>query len=180
MHGAQYDFVVQISDVSFELTCVAKYGVKGNTMKKEQSFIIGSLARELDVCVETIRYYHRIGLIPVPKPKAGGGIRIYSWQDLSLLQFVKRAQRLGFTLDEIRGLITLSEGKHCAEVYQMAQEKLLALEEKMLEIAKMRNAIFALTQKCPATQEAFCPLIEALRQAQKPDELTPLCEGQVE
>lgn len=62
----------------------------------------------------------------------------------------------------------------------MAQEKLLALEEKMLEIAKMRNAIFALTRKCPATQEAFCPLIEALRQAQKPDELTPLCEGRVE
>ena len=46
----------------------------------------------------------------------------------------------------------------------MAQEKLLAVEEKMLEIAKMRNVISALTQKCPTTQEAFCPLIEALRQ----------------
>ena len=72
-HGEQNDFVVQISDVSLERTCVAKYGVKGNTMKNEKSFTIGFLARELDVCVETTRYYHRIGLIPVPKPKAGGG-----------------------------------------------------------------------------------------------------------
>lgn len=95
------------------------------------------------------------------------------------MQFVKRAQRLGFTLDEIRGLISLSEGKHCAEVYQMAQEKLLALEERMVEIAKMREAIFALTRKCPATHESPCPLIEALRQAQKPSELLPLCEAQV-
>lgn len=142
-------------------------------MKNDQSFTIGSLARELDVCVETIRYYQRIGLVPVPKPKGGGGARVYSWQDMSLLQFIKRAQRLGFTLDEIRGLITLSEGRHCAEVYQMAQEKLLALQEKKLEIAKMRDAIFALTRKCPATREATCPMIDALKQAQKPDELAP-------
>lgn len=131
-------------------------------MKNRGLFTIGCLAQELGICVETVRYYHRIGLIPIPAPLAGSVVRQYSLEHLSQLQFIKKAQRLGFSLDEIRGLIALSEGAHCAEVYQMAKTKLHELDEKMAEICSMHDAITGLVIKCTQAKNKSCPFIHAL------------------
>ena len=131
-------------------------------MKNHGLFTIGSLAQELGVCVETVRYYHRIGLMPVPAPPAGSTVRQYTLEHFSQLQFIKKAQCLGFSLSEIRGLIALSEGTHCAEVCEMAKTKLHDLEEKMAEIRGMRDAITGLIAECSQIENKSCPMIDAL------------------
>lgn len=132
-------------------------------MNNKRYLTIGSLAKELGICKETIRYYHRIGLLPVPAHLPNGAVRAYRDEHLQLLQFIKRAQRLGFSLDEIRSLIELSNGSCCHQVQAFAKRKLADLEQKMAEIAYMRNAIRALLNECVDNKrEAQCPIIEAL------------------
>lgn len=131
-------------------------------MKNQRSLTIGCLAKKLDICVETIRYYHRIGLLQVPAPLPGSAVRAYTDDYFKQLQFIKRAQRLGFSLNENRGLVALANGNDCAEVYRLAQEKLATLEEKMAEIASMRDTIAALLCQCSGKSDIECPIIHAL------------------
>ena len=88
----------------------------------ETGFTIGRLAAAAEVNVETVRYYQRIRLMPVPK-KAAGGIRRYGDAELSRLRFIKTAQGLGFTLDEIADLVKLDDGTHCKEAHDIAAQK---------------------------------------------------------
>lgn len=138
---------------------------RGLSMKRRQGFTIGHLAKEAGVCVETIRYYHRIGLLPIPPAEPGSVVRVYGDENLKQLQFIKRAQRLGFSLEEIGSFIALSNGNHCADVQAMAREKLHVLEEKMAEITNMRDGIVMLLRDCSDNDdEMHCPFIEALSQ----------------
>ncbi len=95
---------------------------------------VGQLAEAAEVNVETIRYYQRIGLLPLPK-KDHGSIRRYSADDLKRLRFVKRAQALGFSLSEVALLLGLSDGKHCAETKMLAEKKLARVEAKISDLA---------------------------------------------
>jgi MerR family mercuric resistance operon transcriptional regulator len=132
-------------------------------MNNQKRLTVGCLAKELGICTETIRYYHRIGLLPVPPRAPGSTVRRYGEEDVRLLRFIKQAQHLGFSLEEIRGLLTLSRGSHCEEVQCLARQKLCDLEKKMLEIAHMRDTIRALLNECANNEgESQCPLIEAL------------------
>lgn len=81
---------------------------------KANSMTIGGLARAANVNVETIRYYQRRGLLSEPK-RPPGGIRRYGFADIDRLTFVKTAQHLGFSLDEISDLLRLEDGTHCEE-----------------------------------------------------------------
>jgi MerR family mercuric resistance operon transcriptional regulator len=135
------------------------------TRGSRQAFTIGSVARQAGVCVETVRYYHRIGLLPLPSSPPGRAVRHYGNETLQQLQFIKRAQRLGFSLEEIGTLIALSEGSHCADVQAIAREKLLMLEEKMAALAAMRQTILDLLMECASSDdEMHCPFIDALAQ----------------
>lgn len=140
-------------------------------MQHRQGFTIGHFAKKMGVCVETIRYYHRIGLLPVPPRLAGCTVRTYGAEDLKQLQFIKRTQRLGFSLEEIGSLLALSNENQCAKVQAIAREKLHVLEDKLAEIAGMRNAILMLLGDCSKnSDEIHCPFIEALSQeADMPD-----------
>ena len=131
-------------------------------MKNHGFFTIGSLAQELGLCVETIRYYHRIGMMSVPVPPASSTARQYTLEHFSQLHFIIKAQSLGFSLSEIRGLIALSKGRHCAEVCEMAKTKLHDLDEKMAEISGMRDAITGLIAECSQVENKSCPMIDAL------------------
>jgi MerR family mercuric resistance operon transcriptional regulator len=132
-------------------------------MNTQKHFTIGCLAKELGICTETIRYYHRIGLLPIPTHLDGGTIRGYANEHLQKLQFIKRAQRLGFSLDEIRTLIELSNGNHCEQVQTFAKQKLADLEEKMAELARMRRTIAALLNECEKNScDTQCPFIKGL------------------
>lgn len=133
-------------------------------MSGQKKFTVGCIAKELGICTETIRYYHRIGLLPIPTRWPGSTVRMYGEDDLQLLRFIKQAQQLGFSLAEIRGLIALSSGSHCVEVQFLARQKLYDLETKMAEIANMRDVIAALLDDCETNNSSQCPMIEALLQ----------------
>jgi DNA-binding transcriptional MerR regulator len=85
-------------------------------MTNHKHLTIGCVAKQLGICTETIRYYHRIGLPAVPDPLPGSSVRVYREEDVCLIKFIKQTQSLGFCLAEIRLLIALSTGCNCEEV----------------------------------------------------------------
>mgnify|MGYP000243180176 CR=1 FL=1 len=123
---------------------------------------IGHLAESAEVNVESIRYYHRIGLLPLPR-REFNSIRRYSGDDLKRVRFIKRAQALGFSLDEVALLLGLSDGKHCAETKVLAERKLTVVEEKIADLAAIQSALKGLVTKCSQGSRASgCPVIDAL------------------
>ena len=123
---------------------------------------IGVLAKTAGVSVETVRYYQRIGLLPEP-PRAHGTIRRYSPEALRRLRFIRRAQGLGFTLEEVGALLALSDGEHCTETRVLGEKKLAIVERKLGELAAIRAALDKLVTQCAqGSRGKGCPLIDAL------------------
>jgi MerR family mercuric resistance operon transcriptional regulator len=132
-------------------------------MNNQKRLTIGAVAKELGICTETIRYYHRIGLLPVPMSFPNCSVRVYAEDQLQLLRFIKRAQRLGFSLDEIRALLELSKGNHCDAIQFIVARKVRELEKKMAEIARMRDSLAALLKGCTQNNgNERCPVIYTL------------------
>lgn len=123
---------------------------------------IGGLADEAGVNVETIRYYQRRGLMPEPD-KPAQGYRRYDATTVKRVRFIKRAQALGFTLEEIGGLLKLDEAHACAETRELASHKLQTIETKLADLVAMRKALTALLCQCDAgAMKGNCPIIHAL------------------
>ena len=123
---------------------------------------VGQLARAAAVNVETVRYYQRIGLLPLPS-RDYGSIRRYSVDDLKRVRFIKRAQKLGFSLDDVAVLLGLSDGKHCAETKALAETRLAVVDEKIADLAAIREALKGLVAKCSkGSRGCGCPVIDAL------------------
>ena len=123
---------------------------------------IGSLADEAGVNVETIRYYQRRGLMPEPD-KPAQGYRRYDATTVKRVRFIKRAQALGFTLEEIGGLLKLDEAHACAETRELASHKLQTIETKLADLVAMRKALMTLLRQCDAgAMKGNCPIIHAL------------------
>lgn len=127
-----------------------------------QSLTIGAFARAAGVNVETIRFYQRKGLLPEPI-KPYGSIRRYSHIDIARIQFVKSAQRLGFSLDEIVELLRLEDGTHCDEASHLAEHKLQDVREKLADLKRMESALAGLVHACHVRKgNVSCPLIASL------------------
>lgn len=123
---------------------------------------IGRLARGAEVNVQTIRFYQRLGLIAEP-PRPPGGVRHYPSDTVARVRFVKRAQAIGFSLDEIALLLELSDGKHCAETKALAEKKLAVVGQKMNDLAAMQKALKGLVAECSkGSRKSGCPIIDAL------------------
>jgi MerR family mercuric resistance operon transcriptional regulator len=123
---------------------------------------VGQLARAAAVNVETVRYYQRIGLLPMPR-RDFGSIRRYLADDLKRIRFIKRAQKLGFSLDEVALLLGLSDGRHCAETKALAETRLAVVEEKIADLEAIRKAMKGLVAKCSkGSRGCGCPVIDAL------------------
>ena len=123
---------------------------------------IGRLADEAGVNVETIRYYQRRGLMQEPD-KPTHGHRRYASDAVKRVRFIKRAQVLGFTLEEIGSLLELDEAHACAETREMASHKLEIIETKLADLMAMRKALAALLRQCNAgAMKGNCPIIQAL------------------
>ncbi|WP_386077442.1 Hg(II)-responsive transcriptional regulator [Vreelandella sp. F11] len=131
---------------------------------KANAITIGGLAKAAKVHVETIRYYQRRGLLPEPQ-RPPGGIRRYGDADIDRLTFVKTAQQLGFSLDEISDLLRLEDGTHCQEASTLAEHKLRDVREKIERLEKIENALGKMVDRCHAQQgNISCPLIESLHE----------------
>jgi MerR family mercuric resistance operon transcriptional regulator len=127
-----------------------------------QMLTIGKLAKAAGVGVETVRYYQRCGLLPVPE-RAFGTVRQYSQQSLQRLYFIRRAQSLGFTLDEIQVLLRQSDGGSCRTARTLAEQKLDLVEKRLLDLQRLQAELERLVRQCHTHgNEASCPLIDAL------------------
>ena len=127
---------------------------------------IRTVASQADVNVETIRYYERRGLLPEP-PRSASGYRQYSPETIQRLHFIKRAQDLGFSLEEIRGLLELrlrtpSNGA-CAKVGSRTEEKIALVDRKIRQLQQMKCSLERLVAACHAREPSGdCPILEAL------------------
>jgi len=131
-------------------------------MKQRSELTIGRLADEAGVNVETIRYYQRRGLLPEPaRPQRG--YRRYAGDAVQRVRFIKRAQALGFTLDEVGALLGLDEAHACDETRELAGHKLQVIEGKLADLEAMRKALGGLVRQCEAgVSRGGCPIIRTL------------------
>jgi MerR family mercuric resistance operon transcriptional regulator len=125
---------------------------------------IGDVARRAAVHVETLRYYERRGLVARP-PRSAGNYRLYPEEALGRVRFVKRAQELGFSLEEIRQLLALraTPGARARDVRTRASAKLADVRRKVRELRRMEKALTRLIAGCTGTGSASrCTILEAL------------------
>jgi len=132
------------------------------TKRKIDGLTIGQLARQAGVNVETIRYYQRIGLIAEPQ-KPLQGYRRYPASTIDRIQFIKRAQDLGFTLNEITDLLSLNDG-NCDEVRTIAEHKLEGIHRRIEDLTAMQSELTRLVKACQrnADGQDHCAIIETL------------------
>lgn len=123
---------------------------------------IGQLAAEAGVNVETVRYYQRRGLLATPR-RPPGTIARYSGAALARLRFIKRAQSLGFSLDDVQALLALEDGQSCSQARGIAEHKLTDVRQRIRALRKLEHALQDLVDRCSATRRTVsCPLIAAL------------------
>ncbi|HQU88050.1 MAG: MerR family DNA-binding protein [Zoogloeaceae bacterium] len=126
------------------------------------SMTIGRLAAAAEVGVETVRYYQRRGLLAVPEP-THGQVRHYGDGALARLRFIRRAQQLGFSLDEIADLLGLDEHTDRNAARALAKEKLAQIDERMARLSAMRSALTELVSCCEHTSTTQpCPILHTL------------------
>lgn len=125
---------------------------------------IGRVAKLAGVNVETIRYYQRRGLLDEPS-KPQGGYRRYPAEIVKHIRFIKRAQALGFTLEEVTGLLRLEKVRACAETRTLAAHKIDLIDQKLTGLAALRETLANLVQQCDTGQPTKgCPIIQVLVQ----------------
>lgn len=127
---------------------------------KSPGLTIGRLAEAAEVGVETIRYYQRRRLLPIPPAV---GVRRYPVTVLRRVRFIRRSQALGFSLEEIRELLRLEEGGSRKEVRRIAGDRLTSVRDKLAALQKMEHVLAHLVAECESSgAQAPCPIIGAL------------------
>ena len=128
---------------------------------------IGAFAKAAGVRTDTIRYYERNGLLP-PPARTAAGYRVYSEAELERVKFVRKAQGLGFTLNEIGMLLALrgSDTARAADVLEITEQKILESSERIHELTRIRNALRQLAEQCPVDAPIEdCPILAHLANA---------------
>lgn len=124
---------------------------------------IGRLAEAVGVNVETIRFYQRKRLLREP-PRPLGGIRHYSAEDVARVKFIKAAQRIGFSLNEIHHLLRLNEGIQCDAAAELATHHLQDVRTRLQDLRRMEVTLANLLDQCHrGGKKVACPLIAALQ-----------------
>ena len=123
---------------------------------------IGGVANAAGVNVETIRFYQRRKLLEEPA-KPLGGVRRYSDKMVARIRFIKRAQQLGFTLDEVQNLLALEDGQSCQKTHDLAVKKLAIVETRVADLNRMRRTLKTLIEQCETgSGRVACPIISTL------------------
>ena len=127
----------------------------------ERTLTISRVASAAGVNIETVRYYQRRGLVKEP-PKPRQGYRIYTPETVDRLRFIKRSQELGFTLVEIKNLLSLGDG-HCRETRNLAEKKLTLIQGRIRDLKAMEGVLGKLVRACDRHGDVpGCPIIETL------------------
>lgn len=124
---------------------------------------IGQLSDETNCKIETIRYYETIGLLPAPA-RSSGGYRIYDGTHLRRLAFIRRSRTLGFTIDEIRALLSLVDGGDysCRDVKEITMAHVERIRQNIADLKKLEKTLSAIAFRCDGDAAPECPIIDAL------------------
>lgn len=125
------------------------------------------VATKAQVNVQTLRYYERRGLLAEPQ-RTSSGYRVYTPDAVQVVRFVKRAQQLGFTLDDIEDLLHLADGgpDSCQEAKAMARSRIADLQRRIDELAGMRDALARLVDTCDQPRrKRDCPILHDIQTA---------------
>lgn len=126
---------------------------------------IGQLARQAGVPIDTVRYYERQHLLPAPR-RSPAGYRVFDADAVRRLRFIRRAKALGFSLDEVAGLLDLSarRDQDMAGVRSAAAARLADVDQRLRELQRIRDALAQLVDACPGHGDlAACPIMAALQ-----------------
>lgn len=135
---------------------------------RPNTFTISRLAAAADVHVETVRYYQRRRLLRQPE-RPIGGVRRYDENDVNRLQFIRRAQMMGFSLDEIAGLLEITGERSCEQTRQLTERKLVDVRLRIRELRQLERDLEQKVARCaqvPAGE--CCPTLDFLERPRKP------------
>ena len=123
--------------------------------------LIGKLAAETGVNIETIRYYERVGLLDTP-PRTEGRHRVFNEKDAQRLTFIRRSRELGFSLEDIRILLELSHGKRDYAARALTLRHLDDVRGKITSLRKLERALRGMTEACKPGDQNSCPIFDTL------------------
>ena len=127
-------------------------------------YMISQLAKAADVPTTTVRYYERIGLV-VPEDRSYGNYRLYGDESLQKLKFIRAAQAIGFTLDDVKAL--LGDGGQCpccGDVQHLIEDRLADIDRRLKDLRRVQRLLKAALKKCQQSNaRAHCQVIEELR-----------------
>lgn len=124
---------------------------------------IGQLAKQAQCKIETIRYYEKAGLLPEPQ-RSEGGYRDYHQHHLKRLVFIRRSRELGFTIEEIRTLLELVDGRDysCADVQHITTRHIDDIRRKISDLKRLETTLSKIASQCSGDTVPECPIIDAL------------------
>ena len=131
----------------------------------DETVTIGKVAARTGCKIETIRFYERESLLP-PPGRTQGGHRLYTNDMIQRLVFIRRCRELGFSMDEIRRLLSVVDGQQisCERVKQIAEVHLDDIRSKITDLRKMEQTLCELANRCSGEDVPECPIIEVLQQ----------------
>lgn len=135
-------------------------------MKPKDGLPIGELSKQSGVNIETIRYYEKIGVMPAPR-RSANGYRVYSADHLRRLNFVRRSRQLGFSLDEIRGLLRLVDGDAytCAQVRELTLDHLVEIRRKIADLKRLKRGMEEMAAQCSGERTPECAIASSFSNA---------------
>lgn len=139
---------------------------------KSDNLPIGELGRLTGTKVETVRYYERIGLLAAPE-RTAGNYRAYGPEHLARLSFIRRSRDLGFSLDQVRALLDLSDDRDrsCEAIDTIAKEHLAEVDRKIADLRALRRELGNMIDQCRCGTVADCRIIEALSPTGSPGDI---------
>src|SRR4051794_13043758 len=129
-----------------------------------QTFSIGQLARSVGVPISTVRYYERAGLLK-PEARTGGNYRVYSQQSLERLQFIRSAQAVGLSLDDVEKMLDVANGSDepCTEIISLAQRRLDEVREKLKHLKTVEKTLARAVKNCCDEEAGLCSKVVHLK-----------------
>lgn len=139
-------------------TAIRKGSLKNGALRR------ADLARATGCNLETIRYYETAGILP-PPARTDAGHRTYGTSDVQRLRFVLRARELGFSLDDVRGLLGLGDGalRTCAEVREKTEAHLTDVRAKIADLQRIETVLSRTAALCSGGDRPECPVLDSLR-----------------
>ncbi|HKY04412.1 MAG TPA: heavy metal-responsive transcriptional regulator, partial [Blastocatellia bacterium] len=164
-------YAISVEGDEMMRTRAFKYEETGGDAKNRRALKIGEVSRQTGIGIETLRFYEKSGLLDRPA-RTESGYRMYRSDVLDRLRFIKRAQVLGFSLDEIKRLIDDARGGHspCEEVREIVRSRLEELDQRMREMARYRKELASTLEEWDKVGRApghICGLIETARVEQR-------------